>query len=82
METPVRETRQLGNVIRRVRRLKGLSQSDLGEKSGLRQATISVIETGKAAKLEPVLSILAALDLELHIAPRSISEPREIEELF
>lgn len=82
VEALVRETRQLGNVIRRVRRLKGWSQSDLGERSGLRQATISGIETGKAAKLEPVLSILAALDLELSIAPRSTSQSKEIEDLF
>lgn len=82
MEALVRETRQLGNFIRRVRRVKGLSQSELGQRTGLRQASISTIEAGRASKLEPVLSILSALELELHVVPRSTLGTKEIEELF
>ncbi|WP_407658042.1 helix-turn-helix domain-containing protein [Hypericibacter terrae] len=55
----------------------------LAEKTGLRQETISLIETGNpATKLDTILSVLAALDLELRIAPRSKGQPVAIEELF
>lgn len=68
----VRSPKQLGAAIRRQRKLMKLSQSDLGAKSGLRQETISFLENGNpAVRLDTLLSVLAALDLELRIAPRS-----------
>ena len=78
-----RNPKQIGNVIRSARRKRGWSQTQLGEKAGLRQETISLIETGNpATKLDTILSVLAALDLELRIAPRSKGQPVAIEELF
>ena len=66
-----RSPEQIGNAIRRARKKAGMSQSDLGEKTGLRQGTISQIEKGHpAAKLETILAIISALDLELKISPR------------
>jgi len=65
-----RDPGQLGNVIRRARKRRALSQGALGAKAGLRQETISLIENGNsAAKIETILAVLAALDLELRIAP-------------
>ncbi|MAS87383.1 MAG: transcriptional regulator [Micavibrio sp.] len=62
---------QIGNAIRRTRKKCKMSQSDLGKKSGLRQETISLIENGNpAAKLETILAVLSALDLELFIDER------------
>ncbi len=67
-----RTPRQLGAVIRRARKRSGLSQSDLGELAGFRQETISLIETGNAAaRLDTILAVLTALDLEFQIAGRS-----------
>lgn len=67
-----RSPEQIGNTIRRARKKRGMSQSKLGEKAGLRQETISLIEKGNsAAKLETILSILSALDLELQISERT-----------
>ena len=67
-----RSPEQLGNTIRRARKARGMSQSELGKKAGLHQRTISVIETGNpAARLETILAVLAVLNLELQIAPRS-----------
>ncbi len=67
-----RSPEQIGNTIRRARKKRGMSQSELGEKSGLRQETISLIENGNpAAKLETILAILATLGLELQISERS-----------
>jgi HTH-type transcriptional regulator / antitoxin HipB len=63
---------QIGNSIRRARKKRGLSQSELGTKAGLRQETISLIENGNpAAKLETILSVLSALELEFQITSRS-----------
>ncbi len=70
-----RDPKQIGNLIQRARKSKGLTQSDLGEKAGVRQETISVLEHGaSAAKIDTLLSVLSALDLELRIAPRTKSD--------
>ena len=83
MKDLARDPRQVGNLVRRARKKQGLSQSQLGEKAGLRQETISLIETGHpAAKLQTILGILAALDLELRIVPRSKGQAADIEEIF
>jgi len=78
-----RNPQQIGNLVRRTRKKLGLSQRQLGEKTGLRQETISLIETGNpAAKLETILAVLAALDLEFRIVPRSKGGAAEIEDIF
>lgn len=66
-----RSPEQIGNAIRRARKKRGMSQSELGEKAGVRQETISLIENGNpAAKLETILAVLAALNLEFRISSR------------
>jgi len=83
MNPLARDPKQIGNLFRRTRKKQGLSQSDLGAKAGLRQETISLIENGHpAARLETLLAILAALDLEFRIGPRSKGSEQEIEDLF
>jgi HTH-type transcriptional regulator / antitoxin HipB len=78
-----RDPRQIGNLIRRTRKKQGLSQTQLGEKAGLRQETISLIETGNpSTTMETILSVLAALDLEFRIVPRSKGRAADIEEIF
>lgn len=72
MNDLARDPRQIGNLIRRARKRQALSQKALGDKAGLRQETISLIENGNsAARIETLLAVLAALDLEFQIAPRS-----------
>jgi HTH-type transcriptional regulator/antitoxin HipB len=69
MNELARDPKQIGNVIRRARKRQAWSQKALGDKAGLRQDTISLLENGNpSAKIE---TILAVLDLELQIAPRS-----------
>lgn len=78
-----RNPKQIGNIIHRARKKQGLNQTELGTKAGLRQETISLIETGNpAAKLETILAVLAALDLEFKIVPRSKTRPSDIEDIF
>jgi HTH-type transcriptional regulator/antitoxin HipB len=72
MSDLARDPGQIGNLIRRARKRQGLSQQALGDKVGLRQETVSLIENGNpATRLETLLAVLAALDLELQIAARS-----------
>jgi HTH-type transcriptional regulator/antitoxin HipB len=78
-----RTPRQIGNLVRSARKRRGWSQTQLGERTGLRQETISLIETGNpATRLETILAVLAALDLEFRLAARSKGQPSDIETLF
>ena len=72
MNELARDPKQMGNLVRRARKRLGWNQKALGDKAGLRQETISLLENGNpSAKIETILAVLAALDLELQIAPRS-----------
>lgn len=67
-----RTPQQLGALIRRYRKRLGFSQAVLGQRTGLRQETISLIETGNpAVRLDTLLTVLAALDLEFQVGARS-----------
>ena len=67
-----RTPNQIGTLVRRARKRMGLTQRELGLRTGLRQETISLVEGGNpATRLDTILTILAALDLELQVAPRS-----------
>lgn len=79
----VRNAKQLGNAIRRARRRLGLSQGELGERAGVRQGTISEIESGtRGGQLETVLALLAVLGLELQVTARSGDSQADIERDF
>ncbi len=82
MEQIARTPAQIGATLRRFRRLSGLSQTELGAKAALRQATISSIEGGEpAAQLQTLTDVLAALGLELVVRHRTTSAAT-IEDLF
>ncbi len=67
-----RDSKQIGNIIRRARKKQHLNQTQLAEKTGLRQATVSQVENGQpSARIGTLLALFAALDLELLVAPRS-----------
>ena len=83
MSDLARTPKQIGSIIQRARKRRAWSQMQLSERAGLRQATISMIESGeKPAKLETILAVLAALDLEFRIGRRSKGHASDIEELF
>lgn len=83
MSDLARNPKQMGSLIRRARKKCGLSQAQLGERTGFRQATISQIETGNpSVTLETILAILSLLDLELRIAPRKKGAATDIEDIF
>lgn len=74
MKHLVRSPLQLGGVIKRIRKLKQLTQSELGQKINMRQATLSNLESGlEGVKLGTLLNVLAALDSEIIIQPRTVN---------
>lgn len=78
-----RSEKQLGAILRRQRKRSSMTQTQLGEKIHMRQATISKLEDGApATQLRVLIGALAALDLELVVRSRSKGSSDEIEELF
>jgi HTH-type transcriptional regulator/antitoxin HipB len=82
-EQIARTPKQVGDAVRRRRRSQGLTQKDLGDKTKLRQATISGLEAGEpGTQLRTLFDVITALDLELVIRPRTKASNEKIEELF
>ena len=78
-----RSPRQLGNIIQRARKQRGLTQTGLANLAGLRQELISKIEAGhEGAKLSSIYALFAALDLELVVETRCGRPAKEIEDIF
>lgn len=72
MQTIARSPGQLGSLIYHHRQQRGLTQTQLGAILGMTQKTISKLENGNpAARLDTLFHLLAALDLELTVVPRS-----------
>ena len=83
MSDLARTPKQIGTLIQRARKKRDWTQQQLAERAGLRQATISTIESGeKPAKLDTILAVLAALDLEVRIGARSKGDASDIEKIF
>jgi HTH-type transcriptional regulator/antitoxin HipB len=86
IDMQARTSSQLGAVVRRIRKAQGLSQASLGEKVGLRQATISKLESGEAnVRLQTLLDAMSALGLEFVVrsrVDRSRNRPPKLEEIF
>ncbi len=74
---------QLGTIIQRTRKQRGLTQTALANLAGLRQELISKIETGhEGTKLSSIYALFAALDLELVVDARSGRPAQNIEDIF
>lgn len=83
MEVRARTADQLGHAIKRFRQSKELSQVETGKRSGLRQATISNLESGDvASQLKTLEAVLAALDLELIVQEREKETANSWREVF
>ncbi|MDH4048052.1 MAG: helix-turn-helix domain-containing protein [Gammaproteobacteria bacterium] len=78
-----RTAKQIGAIIRRARRNAGLTQTELGKRIGLRQATVSKLEAGQpATRLSTLLDVLTALGLEIIIDKRGSASAKNLEDLF
>lgn len=71
MGKTIRNNKDLGEAMRLARKNKALRQVDIAQKASVRQALISELENGATtAKLDTVIKVLAALDMDLSIVPR------------
>lgn len=67
----IRSNQDLGAAIRLARKKQNLRQVDVAQKASVRQALVSDIENGATtAKLDTVMRVLAALNLDLSVVPR------------
>ena len=71
MRKVIRNNKDLGEAIRLARKTKDFRQVDVAQKASVRQALVSELENGATtAKLDTVIRVLAALDMDLSIVPR------------
>lgn len=83
MDQIVRTPKQVGEVLRRHRRQHAVTQTTLASQAGVRPATISDLENGeRGARMDTLFDVLAALDLEIVIRPRSKASSADIEKIF
>ena len=67
-----RSPRMAGDLVRKARRARGWSQTELGNRMNVRQATVSKLEAGEpATRMEVFFDALTALGLELVVSDRS-----------
>ena len=67
----IRSNKDLGAAIRLQRKARNLRQVDVARKASVRQAMVSELENGAtAAKLDTLIRVLAALDLDLSVVAR------------
>lgn len=79
----IRSYGQLGNALRRVRKLQSLSQVELAKKAGVTQTTISNLESGKTvAEVSTLILILSALNLDMTLTSRLKENSDSLEGLF
>jgi HTH-type transcriptional regulator/antitoxin HipB len=83
MEQIARTPNQLAEILRRRRKQLNISQVTLAASNHLRQSTISTLENFRTdLRLGTLLELLAALDLELVVRPRTKGSASEIEDAF
>ena len=71
----IRNNKDLGAAIHQARKNQDLRQVDVAQKASVRQALVSELENGATtAKLDTVIRVLAALDMDLSIVPRRKAE--------
>lgn len=67
----VHSVKEMAESIKDRRKRQKLSQAEVGDRVGVKQATVSAFENKpESTKLETLFKILAALELELQVVPR------------
>jgi HTH-type transcriptional regulator / antitoxin HipB len=80
---PIRDAKQLGAALQRERKRQRLTQTQLAEKAGLRQQTISAVEGGKPrSELQIIFDIMTALGLEISLSARSAGNTPDLQDIF
>lgn len=82
MSTIFRTPKQLGTELRRYRKKRELTQTNLSQLINKRQATISSLKSAGSGTLETLFAVLSALDLEITIRPRAKGERVKLGDIF
>jgi HTH-type transcriptional regulator/antitoxin HipB len=78
----IRTPKQLGALVHNARTHRNLTQQALADLVGTGQKTVSRIENGhEGTRLDTLFAIVAALDLDLQLGPRS-KGGKNISEIF
>ncbi|WP_312527761.1 helix-turn-helix transcriptional regulator [Paracoccus sp. (in: a-proteobacteria)] len=78
-----RSIAEIGQILRRLRRSKGITQAELGSLAGIRAHHISNIENGVTnPSAATLLALLAALDMDLQFVARDAGSAAQIEDIF
>lgn len=78
MDFVARTPAQLGSALRSARIRRGLTQADAASSVGLKQKTVSSLETmGARTSVETLYKMLSALGLELVIRDNADASARE-----
>lgn len=76
-----RTPEQIGAAIRQSRNAKHWTQGDLAQRVGVRQATISKLESGApGTEIQTILAVITALGMELQITNRTTAP--DVEDIF
>ncbi len=71
MSDLVRSPRMAGDLVRKARKARRWSQTELASRMNVRQATVSKLEAGEpATRMEVFFDALTALKLELVVSTR------------
>lgn len=72
MDYPAPTPKQLGQILKRYRARRGLSQLQAGSRVGMKQSTVSAIETDAApSRVASLYRLLSSLGLELVLRDKS-----------
>jgi HTH-type transcriptional regulator/antitoxin HipB len=82
MEDGIRSVEELGEALRASRHAQRFTQNDLAQWIGMRQATVSSLESGAGGTLSSLFSILSALNLEVVLRPATASPSADDEKIF
>lgn len=81
MDQRIYSVKSLGSALKRQRKAKKLSQSEVGVAFRLDQTTVSSLENGApGTRLETLFRMLAALELEMIIRPKKNNAPKKGDE--
>ncbi len=81
MEYSARTPRQLGQILKGCREKRGLTQSEVSARVGLRQAQVSTIEVHGAGTVSvaALYKLISALGLELVLKDSGVPGPSPLE---
>ena len=72
MQSILVSAKDIGVVLRNMRRQKGVSQADLGKRVGLDQKKVSLIENGNPnTRLDSLFRLLSALEAGLSVQTKN-----------